>query len=182
MTNPIDSEVRKARVRYTADQLNSNPDFTLPMHEIMPLVEEVDALFAQQEAAAVEKASAIERYQSQADAIDAAREAMYAERANVEAAYDAYRTAQVALKQAEDVKEVTRITEATTAVQVAQASYELSGTEYFAAEKAYMDLVNAATPRNIAAEVSGKVPTGNAQDDLAAAIELGNGVSAGSVQ
>lgn len=133
----------KARIRWAIDQLNANPDFNYSVAQLMPLVEKVDRLFAQHEESEVEKARIIEEMRLRQQALNDAGSKVAEEKVKVENAYDAYRTAQISLKNAQDIQDLARISEIETALQVAQAAYELASAEYNTTEKAYMDLLYA---------------------------------------
>ena len=130
---------KKDRIRYACEQLNANPNFTLPMTEIMPLVMEVDALFGKREDAEAEKSAIVERLRAQADAIEKAEQKVAETKEAVATAFDAYFNAQGTLKDAQGVG--VGVTEAETATSVAQAAYELAGAEHDTAEKEYEGLL-----------------------------------------
>lgn len=155
---------RKVRIRWVCDQIRGNPNFTIAMPDLMPLVEEIDTLFAQRSTADVEKARILEAMLAQKEALETAEAQVTQDAAALTTAFDAYKTAQVGLKAAQDAQDATRISEAETALQVAQAAYEFAGAEYDTTEKAYMELLRASIGSNVSAEVTPDISTGNSQD------------------
>ena len=174
---------KKDRIRYACEQLNANPNFTLSMTEIMPLVMEVDALFGKRDDAEAEKSAIVERLRAQADAIEKAEQKVAETKEAVATAFDAYFTAQGTLKDAQGVG--VGVTEAETAVQVAQAAYELSGAEHDSAEKEYDNLLKAASGVLVVAEVKGEtlpeVPE-TIEPELTSDMNTTETITAGSVE
>lgn len=149
-----DNSTRKDKIRFACESLNNNPNFSLPMTELMPLVVEVDALFASREDAEVEKSAIVERLRAQADRIEKAEQKVGETKEAVATAFDAYFSAQNTLKMAKDTG--IGVADAETAASVAQAGYELAGAEHDTAEKEYTGLLHEAGGVSVSTESEGE--------------------------
>ena len=148
-------------IRWTVEQINANPNFTIAMADLMPLVVEIDSLFEKYVESDAEKAGIIERLRAQAEAIEKAEQRLSVADVEVGDAFDACLQAQATLREAREIGDPVPLADANTAAQVAQAAYELASVEYTDAEKAYTDLLNAAKPSQDFVYSLSMLPTGD---------------------
>lgn len=146
----------KARIRYTVEQISANPNFTIAMADLMPLVVEIDSLFEKYVESDAEKAGIVERLRAQAEAIEKAEQRLSLADVEVSNAFDACLQALRTLREGREIDDPRQIADANTAAQVAHAAYELASIEYTEAEKAYTDLLNAANPMLVSTEAEGE--------------------------
>ena len=145
-----------AKIRHACEQISANPNFKIPMADLMPLVVEIDAIFTQHAETESKNVSIVERLRAQIESIEDAEERLAVAKTDMANAFDACLEAQRTLKEAREIGDPSPMAEANTAAQVAQASYELSSSEYNTAEKEYTDLLNAASGLLVSTEAVGE--------------------------